>query len=175
VARELDVSTDVIADALASFPGVARRFERKGETRGVEVVDDYAHHPAEIRATLAGARSIHAGRITAIFQPHRYSRTRDLWDAFLACFEQADRVVVSAVYAAGETAIEGIDGEALAAAIARAGHADARFGGSLDRIAEQLPGELRPGDLVLTLGAGDVVRLGPLLLQALGSGREGHA
>jgi UDP-N-acetylmuramate--alanine ligase len=169
VGLELEVPPAILAEGLASFPGVARRFERKGASRGVEIVDDYAHHPAELRATLAAARSIHPGPITAVFQPHRYTRTRDLWDEFGTAFEDADRVVVSRIYPASEPPIEGIDSARLAAALQEAGHPDAHFGGSLDEIARELPGELREGELVLTLGAGDVVRLGPELLVALES------
>jgi UDP-N-acetylmuramate--alanine ligase len=167
VGLELDVPRALLIDGLASYPGVARRFERKGAAGGVEVVDDYAHHPSEIAATLGAARSLHAGRLIAIFQPHRFSRTRDCWGEFLACFEAADRVIVSEIYAASETPIPGIDGASLARAIHEAGHRDARFGDDLDALAAQLPEELAPGDLVLTLGAGDIVTLGARLLDGL--------
>jgi UDP-N-acetylmuramate--alanine ligase len=170
VGLELDVAPAILAEGLASFPGVSRRFERKGECRGIEVVDDYAHHPAEIRATLAAARGLHEGRLTAIFQPHRYTRTRDCWSEFVMAFGEADRVVVADVYAAGEAPIEGIDAERLAAAVRRGGHPDASHGGSLERIARELPDRLREGELVLTLGAGDVSRLGSALLAALEGG-----
>lgn len=170
VGLEQGVDAAILAESIASFAGVSRRYERKGEAAGIQIVDDYAHHPAEIRAALAGARSLHAGRITAIFQPHRYTRTRDCWDEFLGAFDDADRLILADVYAASEAPIEGIDSPRLAAAIGEAGHADARHGGSLDRIAETLPRELADGDLVLTLGAGDVVSLGPRLLAALEAG-----
>lgn len=166
VGLEHDIPSGELAKALATFPGVARRFERKGCAGGIEVVDDYAHHPAEIAAALAGARSVHEGPITAIFQPHRFTRTRDCWDAFLSAFQAADRVVISDIYPASETPIEGISGEILAAAIASHGHPHASFGGSLDAIARDWPGRFQAGELVLTLGAGDVVALGPRLLAA---------
>lgn len=169
VALELEVPLATVAKALASFPGVARRFQRKGVARGVEIVDDYAHHPAEIAATLKGARSLHQGRITVVFQPHRYSRTRDCWDEFLTCFADADRVFVTDIYAASESPLPGIDAEHLACALVEAGHPDARHGGDLEAMRKTLPGELAEGDLVLTLGAGDVVGLGPQLLDALGA------
>jgi len=173
IGLELEIDPACLAKGLASYPGVARRFERKGARGGIEVVDDYAHHPAELRAVLAAARSVHDGALTAVFQPHRYTRTRDCWDEFLHAFEAADRVVLADVYAAGEPAIEGVDAAALAAAIRAAGHPDVRHGGSLADIARELPPRLRAGELVLTLGAGDVVELGPALLAGLASGREG--
>ncbi|MCR9097538.1 MAG: UDP-N-acetylmuramate--L-alanine ligase [bacterium] len=172
VGVEQGVDPAILAEAVASFAGVSRRYERKGEASGVQVVDDYAHHPAEIRAALAGARSLHAGRITAIFQPHRYTRTRDCWDEFLTAFEDADRVVLADVYAASETPLEGIDAARLADAVRATGHPDVRHGGPLDAIAASLPAELEDGDLVLTLGAGDVVSLGPRLLEALEAGAD---
>ncbi len=166
VGLEQDVSSSLLAEAMPRFPGVARRFEHKGQVDGVEVVDDYAHHPAEVRAVLAGARSVHAGRITAIFQPHRYTRTRDCWDDFLVAFEDADRVVISDIYAASEAPIPGIDGASLARALADSGKGEVYFGGSLDDIERDWTARLEPGELVLTLGAGDVVSLGPRLLAA---------
>ena len=172
VGLEQGVDPAILAEAVASFAGVSRRYERKGEAGGVQVVDDYAHHPAEIRAALAGARSLHAGRITAIFQPHRYTRTRDCWDEFLTAFEDADRVVLADIYAASESPLEGIDAARLADAVRATGHPDVRHGGPLDAIAASLPAELEDGDLVLTLGAGDVVSLGPRLLEALEAGAD---
>jgi len=174
VALEQGVEPTIAAEALATFPGVSRRFERKGQAFGIEVVDDYAHHPAEVRATLAAARSIHEGRITAIFQPHRYTRTRDCWDEFQMAFGDADRVVMSEIYAASETAIDGINGAALADAIGATGHPAVFFGGSIDDIANVWPERFEAGELVLTMGAGDVVSLGPRLLAAL-EGLHGRA
>ncbi|MBW2500481.1 MAG: UDP-N-acetylmuramate--L-alanine ligase [Deltaproteobacteria bacterium] len=171
IGLELDVPPAILAEGLSSFPGVARRFERKGRAAGIDVVDDYAHHPAEIRAVLAAARSVHAGPVTAVFQPHRYTRTRDCWSEFLEAFEDADRVLISDVYAAGEDPIEGIDGAALADAIGAAGHPGVDFGGGLARIAQELPARLAAGELVLTLGAGDIVELGQALLAGLGAAR----
>jgi UDP-N-acetylmuramate--alanine ligase len=168
VANELDVPFETSAEALARFGGVERRFERKGEAAGVTVVDDYAHHPAEIRATLAAARGVHAGRLVAVFQPHRYTRTRDCLDEFARAFNDSDRLIVTEVYAAGEEPIAGVSGEALAREIRAHGHRDVHFVASLDDVAERLVKELAPGDWVFTLGAGDVSRLGPLLLDRLG-------
>jgi len=175
VALEQGVTPAILAEAFPGFPGVARRFERKGEAFGIDVVDDYAHHPAEIRATLSGARGLHHGPITAIFQPHRYTRTRDCWNDFVGAFVDADRVVVSDIYAASESPLPGITGEALAHAIRDAGHAQAFFGGSLDEIEEAWSNRFEPGELVLTLGAGDVVALGPKLLAAIEARRGGRS
>ncbi len=174
VGRELDVPRPVLLEGLASFPGVGRRFERKGSARDVTFVDDYAHHPAEIRATLRAAREVHGGRIVAVFQPHRYSRTRDCWEGFLDCFGEADALVLSEIYAAGERPLPGVDGEGLARAVEARGHPDVHFGGSLSRIEAELPERLVAGDLVLTLGAGDVSELGPRLLAAVEAGGGGR-
>ena len=167
VALELEVPFDTAADALASFGGVERRFERKGEAAGVRVVDDYGHHPAEVRATLEAARGVHDGRIVVVFQPHRYTRTRDCFDEFATAFNDADRLVVTEVYAAGEDKIPGFGGSELADAIRAHGHREVAFRGELEEVAATLPAELRVGDLVITLGAGSVSGLGPKLLAAL--------
>ncbi len=168
VALELDVPFETGSAALAEFAGIERRFERKGEAAGVLVVDDYGHHPAEVRATLSSARDLHPGRIVVVFQPHRYTRTRDCFEEFTTAFNDADVLVVCEVYAAGEAKIPGIDGLALADAIRAHGHRDVRFAPELDEIIASLPADLRPGDLVITLGAGNVTSAGPRLLAALG-------
>jgi UDP-N-acetylmuramate--alanine ligase len=167
VAAEVEVPFARAAEALAGFPGVERRFETIGRQAGVTVVDDYGHHPTEVRATLEAARSIHAGRIVVVFQPHRYTRTRDLFDDFSSAFHDADLLLVTEVYAAGEDKIPGAEGATLAEAIRSHGHRRVEFVADLERIAELLPAELRPDDLVLTLGAGDVRRVGPQLLERL--------
>ncbi len=167
VAAELEVPFAQAADALASFAGVERRFELKGTARGVRVVDDYGHHPTEIRATLAAAREHHPGRLVVVFQPHRYTRTRDLFDDFSAAFHEADLLVLTEIYAASEPKLPGVEASALAAAIRERGHRDVRFVSELDAIAPSLAPDLREGDLVLTLGAGSITRLGPQLLAEL--------
>ncbi len=174
VAHELEVPFRRAADALGTFLGIERRFERKGEVGGVRVVDDYAHHPAEIEATLAAAREVHAGRLVVAFQPHRYSRTRDLWEEFTRCFHMADVLVLTEIYAAGEDKIPGIEAEALARAIADHGHRAVRFERDLDGALAHLAAEARPGDLVLTLGAGSITGLGAALVERLRA-REGGA
>jgi UDP-N-acetylmuramate--alanine ligase len=167
VADELQVPFDRAASALASFPGVERRFESLGEARGIRVVDDYGHHPTEIRATLAAARAVHPGRVVAVFQPHRYSRTRDLFDDFATAWNDADRVFVTEVYAAGEDKIPGAEGGPLADAIRAHGHRDVRFVADLEELPAALARDLEPGDLVLTLGAGNVWQVGRALLALL--------
>jgi len=169
VADELEVPFARAAEALTGFGGVERRFEIKGTARGVTVVDDYGHHPTEVRATLAGARGVHRGRIVTIFQPHRYSRTRDLFDDFARAFGDTDVLVMTAVYAAGEEASNDPreSASALADAVRAQGHADVRYVEDRTRIAKEIARELRSGDLVLTLGAGNVSAIGPELLTQL--------
>jgi UDP-N-acetylmuramate--alanine ligase len=172
VALELEVPFGVVAEAMARFPGIERRFETKGEAAGVRVVDDYGHHPAEIRATLAAARQLHPGRVVVVFQPHRYSRTQLLFDDFATAFHQADVLWITEIYAAGEDKIPGIDSAHLADAIRAHGQRDVRFVADLDAVPAALVPALRAGDLVITLGAGNVSSLGPKLLAALAAEPE---
>jgi UDP-N-acetylmuramate--alanine ligase len=167
VALEADVPFRAAADALESFRGVERRFETKGSVAGIRVVDDYGHHPTEIRATLAAARGLHSGRIVVVFQPHRYTRTHDLFDAFTDAFHDADRLIVTGIYSAGEEKIPGVESAALVEAIRARGHRSAELVADLEQIPEVLVPDLRSGDLVITLGAGSITRLGPRLLAAL--------
>jgi UDP-N-acetylmuramate--alanine ligase len=167
VADEVGVAFADAAAALDSFLGIERRFERKGEVNGIQVVDDYGHHPAEVRATLEAARTVHDGRIIVAFQPHRYSRTRDLWDDFVTCFHDADVLLLSEIYAASEDKIPGIEASELVEAIRAHGHRDARFIPDLDDVRDALAELAQPGDLVLTLGAGSVSSLGDRLLTRL--------
>lgn len=163
---EMGVPFPEAAAALRGFPGVERRFEEKGVCAGVRVVDDYGHHPSELRATLAAARDSHSGRLVAVFQPHRYTRTRDLFAEFAACFDAADLLVLTPVYGAGESPLPGAGAAQLADAI-RARGQQVRLAGCLAEVAPALAPELRAGDLVLTLGAGNVGRVGAELLAAL--------
>ncbi len=151
---------------IAPFPGVGRRFEDKGTAAGVRVVDDYAHHPAEVTATLAAARDQHPGRVVAVFQPHLYSRTRALADAFGQALSGADVVVVTDVYAAREDPEPGVDGTLVLRAVSGPGEV-LSIPALADVPAVLVPG-LRRGDLVLTMGAGDITTLGPRLIEALG-------
>src|SRR5579864_7078849 len=158
VALYLNVPSDLIRDGLANFTGVGRRFDIKGVVNDVTVIDDYGHHPAEIRATLDAARGCKFNRILALFQPHRYTRTKHLWDDFCRAFNQADVLVLTDIYAASETAIPGITSEALAAAIRDAGHKQVVYLSNLHQGIEYLLAEARPGDAVFTIGAGNVNR-----------------
>jgi UDP-N-acetylmuramate--alanine ligase len=167
VARELDVDLEVIRRALKEFSGVQRRFQIKGEAGGILVVDDYGHHPTEIKATLAAAKAAPGRRVVAVFQPHRYSRTQHLLKEFFTAFNQADTVVIMEIYAAGEQPIPGVSGQAIYEGIKRHGHKDAVFIADRDKVVDHLAGVLRKGDLVLTLGAGDVWKLGELILERI--------
>jgi UDP-N-acetylmuramate--alanine ligase len=170
VGLELEIPFPTIQRALAAFSGVQRRFQVLGRARGVTVVDDYGHHPAEIRATLAAARAAFEGRVITIFQPHRYTRTLHLRQEFLTAFGQADVLVVMDIYAAGEPAIPGVTGEDLAAGIRSHGHRHVIYlGNDRARVLAHVLEISRPGDLVLTLGAGDVSQIGPELLRQLGT------
>jgi len=169
VAHELGIPFAKTAEALSEFAGVQRRFTVRGEAKGVMVVDDYGHHPAEIRATLAGARaSFPQKRIVCAFQPHRYTRTRDLLGDFATAFNDADLLVLSEIYAAGEEPIPGVSGARLHEAVRACGHRDAWFIPDRARLAESLRDLVRDGDLVLTLGSGDITHLGEELLALLG-------
>jgi len=170
VALELEVKPDVVREALAAFSGVDRRFQVRGKERGITVVDDYGHHPTEIRATLDGARQCGFRRIHVLFQPHRYTRTLHLMDDFARAFHQADSVFVMDIYAASEKPIEGVSAEALVERIRQFGHRGAEYVGTMDRGVEALSGAASEGDLVITLGAGSVWQAGEKVLAKL---REG--
>jgi UDP-N-acetylmuramate--alanine ligase len=167
VAMELDVKPDTIREALNTFSGVDRRFQVRGEAHGITVVDDYGHHPTEIRATLDGARLCGFQRIHVLFQPHRYSRTYHLLDEFGRSFHQADNVFVLDIYAASEKPIEGVSAETLAERIRQFGHRSVEYVGTIARGVEAVEKVAKEGDLVLTLGAGNVWQAGEKLLEKL--------
>ena len=167
VAMELEVKPDTIREALATFNGVDRRFQMRGKERGITVVDDYGHHPTEIRATLDGARVCGFGRIHVLFQPHRYTRTFHLMDEFAGAFNQADSVFVMDIYAASEKPIEGVTAESLVERIRQFGHRGVEYVGTLDGGVEALLRVAADGDLVLTLGAGNVWQAGEKFLEKL--------
>jgi UDP-N-acetylmuramate--alanine ligase len=158
VADELEVPVDVMQHSLATFSGVARRFTIVGEVDGITLVDDYGHHPAEIAATLAAARNAYKGRLVVAFQPHRYSRTRDLFREFIAAFNQADLVLVTDIYAAGEAPIEGVTAEALTQALREHGHQHVHYVPGKNTVPDALEKLVRPGDVVIAQGAGDINR-----------------
>jgi len=169
VGEELDVPFARAAQALSEFGGVGRRLDVRGEEGGVLVVDDYGHHPAEVRATLRAAREGFERRLVVAFQPHRYSRTKDLFGEFLDAFDDAHVLVLTDIYAAGEERIEGVTGETLYHALKRRGHLDVRYAPRAQMTAALLE-VVRPGDLLLTLGAGDVHRVADELLGLLRAG-----
>jgi len=168
VGFELEVSFEKIAEGLNSFTGAGRRFQAKGEVNGVLVVDDYGHHPTEVRATLAAAKLGSGGRrIVVLFQPHRYTRTHDLMQEFARSFNNADVLFITDIYAASEDPIEGVTSEALTNAIKRFGHKEVNYIGGLENAATLLRDYVQPGDLVLTLGAGTVNRVSDQLVGLL--------
>ncbi|MGH7233361.1 MAG: UDP-N-acetylmuramate--L-alanine ligase [Nitrospiraceae bacterium] len=167
IGLELDMPVDLIRKGLAAFNGVERRFQLRGEKGGVMVVDDYGHHPTEIRATLAAAKQGWDRRLVVLFQPHRYTRTRDLVGEFARAFDQADVVFVTDIYPAGEQAIPGVSGDKLVEAIRAAGHPSVTWVDRKNALADQIRPALQAGDLVITLGAGDIWKAGPELLERL--------
>jgi UDP-N-acetylmuramate--alanine ligase len=169
VALYLNVPADLIRAGLEEFAGVGRRFEVKGVVNNITLIDDYGHHPAEIRATLEAARGCNFSRILVLFQPHRYTRTKHLWDDFCSAFNQADMVVLMDIYAASEPPIPGITGQSLADAIRAAGHKNVVFHSSMQQGIEELLRAARPGDAILTIGAGNVSRAPSELTVLLGS------
>lgn len=165
-AMEVDISFEKCAEGLNSFGGVGRRFEFKGERGGVTVVDDYGHHPAEIAATLATARQVFPGRrIVAAFQPHRFSRTQAHFGEFCKVFDNVDQLLLTEIYAASEKPIPGVSGQSLAQGIRQVSTTPVEYYQTLNDLAAALPGVLRDGDVLLTLGAGSITRLGPAWLE----------
>ena len=172
VGLEVGIPFDRIASALEDFLGAERRFQLRGEARGVMVVDDYGHHPTEISAVIAAARAGLDRRVVVVFQPHRYTRTRDLIDAFGTSLAAADEVVLTDIYAAGEPPIPGVTVEAIAAAVQRAGR-QARLVKALDDLPAAVAAMARPNDLVITLGAGSIGTIADPILAALAVGERG--
>ena len=157
------------ADALGEFTGTGRRFEVRGETKGVTVIDDYAHHPSEIKATLKAAKQVGANRIITVFQPHRYSRTSLLREEFGSAFLDSDVVIINEIYGAGEKPIEGVNAGIIVDAMERNGQEDVVYLGSREEIVDYLAGFARPGDLILTMGAGNIWTAGMELVKRLQS------
>ena len=168
----LDVNVEQIRTALENFRGVDRRFQLRGTASGVSVIDDYGHHPTEVRATLAAARQCGFRKIHVIFQPHRYTRTHLLMDEFATAFHDADTLFVLDIYAASEPPIEGITGEILAQHIREIGKHEARYTSSFAEAAEAVVAGAHEGEMILTLGAGSVSQLGPLILEKLQARQE---
>jgi UDP-N-acetylmuramate--alanine ligase len=162
VALEMGIGDDIIADGFAKFGGVKRRFTKVGEVEvdgGIAtIIDDYGHHPVEIRAVLAAAREGARGRVIAVVQPHRFTRLRDLMTEFQTAFNDADSVYVAPVYTAGETPIEGVDAAALVAGLKQRGHRSVQAISGADALAAALAGTIRRDDQVICLGAGDITK-----------------
>jgi UDP-N-acetylmuramate--alanine ligase len=158
VALELGIDDATIQQGFAKFHGVKRRFTKVGETGGVTVIDDYGHHPVEIRAVLAAAREGVENRVIAVVQPHRFSRLGNLMEEFQGAFNDADMVYVTPVYAAGEAPVEGVDADALVEGLKRRGHRSAATIADADSLAATLAGVVQPGDMVVCLGAGDITK-----------------
>jgi UDP-N-acetylmuramate--alanine ligase len=167
VGTALDIPVNQIRSGLDSFRGVDRRFQLKGNAAGVGVIDDYGHHPTEIRATLAAARQCGFRRVHVIFQPHRFSRTRDLMDEFATAFTDADTLCLLDIYPASEKPIDGITAQALASRIMKAGKPVVEYAPSFSDAVASVAAQAQAGDMVLTLGAGSVSQLGPMILQKL--------
>lgn len=167
VGLDLKVPFETIAQHLSEFQGADRRFQIKGAVAGITVVDDYGHHPTEIRTTLDGIRDGWNGRVVVVFQPHRYTRVRDLREEFERSFYQADVLLVTDIYAAGEPPLEGVDADSLAQGIISHGHRDVVRVPRIKDVPTVLLERVQPGDLVVTLGAGDVTNVGDLLLEKL--------
>jgi UDP-N-acetylmuramate--alanine ligase len=167
VALELEVPAEKIREGLATFSGVDRRFQKRGEAAGITVIDDYGHHPTEIRATLDAARQCGFRRIHVIFQPHRYTRTMHLMDEFAGSFHAADHVEVLDIYAASEEPIAGVTAEALTVRMREFGHRQAEYAGTIERAVDRVAAEAAEGDAAITLGAGNVWQAGDRLLERL--------
>jgi len=175
VGQELDIPMRDIKKGLKSLGGLARRFQLRGEKRGILLVDDYGHHPTEISATLETAKECWPDkRLVVVFQPHRYTRTKALYDRFIICFNQADVLIVAPIYPAGESPIDGVDAEWLCRGIKEHGHREVTLCRNKDEILQVLLSHLEPGDLVMTLGAGDVYHVGEELLKRLEAREPGQ-
>jgi UDP-N-acetylmuramate--alanine ligase len=173
VAHELGITADAIRKGLSSFGGVKRRFTHTGSWNGVEIFDDYGHHPVEIKAVLKAARESTRGRVIAVAQPHRFTRLHDLFNDFSACFNDADTVIMTPVYAAGEDPIDGVNSEKLTQRIRSGGHRDARYVSEPSGIAPLVREIARPGDFVVFLGAGSITQWAYALPKELAGGADG--
>ena len=168
MASELDVPFEAIRKGLGEFAGIGRRLEQVGEAGGVRIIDDYGHHPAEIQATLRAVREAWPERrLVVLFQPHRYSRTRDLRESFHTAFYDADVLFLAPVYAAGEAPIAGVDSHSIGEGVRAHGHKSCEETNDLNDAVDRLQAASQPGDLIVTLGAGDVWKAGRDLLERL--------
>jgi UDP-N-acetylmuramate--alanine ligase len=175
VALELGIADEIIANGFAKFHGVKRRFTKVGEVDGVAIIDDYGHHPVEIRAVLAAARESAAGRVIAVVQPHRYSRLGGLMSEFQSAFNDADMVYVTPVYAAGEAPVEGVDAAALVSGLKQRGHHWVQAVADAEALGKALAEVARPNDTVICLGAGDITKWAAGLADGIAAAREAAA
>lgn len=164
VARSMNIDFDVIKEALSKFEGVFRRLEHKGEWNGVKIIDDYAHHPTEVQATLEGVSKGYSNRIVCLFQPHTYTRTRDQYKEFARSFDEADVLIVTDVYAAREKAIDGIDGNLIAETAIQYGHKNVIYVKDNEKIIDSVKSVLKSGDILITMGAGNIWKIGEELV-----------
>ena len=171
VSIEMGCPDEVICSGFSSFGGVRRRFTKVGQVAGATVIDDYGHHPVEIRAVLEAAREATGNRVIAVMQPHRYTRLNDLMDDFQSSFNEADQVYVTPVYAAGEEPIEGVSSEALVEGLKSRGHRSAATVGNRDELANKLAADVQQGDLIVCLGAGDITKWAAGLADAIAQER----
>jgi UDP-N-acetylmuramate--alanine ligase len=172
VGLDLELDFGTIREALGEFTGVARRFQILGEARGIMVVDDYAHHPAEIQATLNAAKTGFGRDVVAVFQPHRYTRTHALLRDFFTAFYQADRLFVTEIYPAGEPPIAGVSGQQIAEGVALHGHKSVTYIAPKEDLGDAVLAAVRPGDIVLTMGAGDIWKVGEEIVRRLETGNR---
>jgi UDP-N-acetylmuramate--alanine ligase len=170
VGLELEIPVESIREALEQFTGVDRRFQVRGAERGVTVIDDYGHHPTEIRATLAAARACRLARVHVLFQPHRYSRTEALMDEFARSFHQADSVFVLDIYGASEPPVQGVTAQALVERLRTFGHRNAHYADSMETGIAIVTAAAQAGDAILTLGAGSVSQAAERIVERLRSG-----
>jgi UDP-N-acetylmuramate--alanine ligase len=175
VAAEMGVDDEAIRNGFARFGGVKRRFTKVGEVDGIHIIDDYGHHPVEIRAVLAAAREGAQGRVIAVVQPHRYSRLGGLMDEFAQAFNDADQVLVAPVYAAGEAPVDGVDAGALVEGLKRRGHRAAGEVSGPEELAVMLADVARPDDMVVCLGAGDITKWAAGLAEGIAAARGSKA
>lgn len=166
-ALELDLDFKSIQEGLDGFSGIQRRFQVKGQYNNILIIDDYAHHPVEIKVTLSAAKNGWGRRVVAVFQPHRFTRTRDLYEDFLVAFYQADVLIITDIYPASEEPIPGVDAKTLSDGIREHGHKNAAYISDKDNIPSYLMEILEEGDMVITLGAGDIYKAGDELIERL--------
>ncbi len=173
VALDLDIAPSTIFKGLEHYEGIGRRFELKEKINNIMIIEDYAHHPTEIKATLEAAKKGWARRIVGIFQPHRYTRLHLLMKSFGTAFNQADILILTEIYPAGEKVIPGVSGKALYEEIQNFGHKNVLFEPDIENIPASLKNIIQPGDLIIVMGAGSIYRIIPDIIKSLGGKNNG--